>query len=689
MLGFSPEKRDLYFEKQIRNESKLRECKALLARHDEMNQLSLIPVNASLFASLLKGQDSTCINTLTKMYNELTFYMVRRELSRMGLEEFAKVPQISFLHEDVRNSLKRIGFIAFLGVANRELAFEENVPLIMGPEEYPSQCLGLAHEHYRTSSVGLVTKVWTFAHLTMQEFSAALFSSNTTWTNQCMSIRFISHSRANFSLFRMVVRFLCGILGEKAAAVLTIMCRHLTPQPIQLIDMPMTYQLRYTDYIYGMSVWNEFTEIYFQLIAILYETNSVSIPVWINSFKRYFPIPIYLYVKQSVSPNEWFCFVQSLKLVSFQLIYIDTGDINTTQFNSFMQEMGNCSVSLLALYFSGKDSSEVLFFTDIIRETGMGFDTKISIQLLCCDFSDETAVNLFPTAANQIISGMNLAGNKYSYKALQELSNQISALQYLYLRVYGTNYDTLVPALCQATQLRLLHLYWIPIEHLPTLTAVLPQFSQLQEIAFTNASLLPGIRNLTNLTYLRIEDGTTEDTTLSLYLLQIIIGSRHSLRGMVFGYLDRIGLNNWSLFLNSFEFCTNLVQLKLSGTYLPSNDVTHWNRAVSKMTSLVELYFTDVSLSDTGFLSLCEGLVYHPAIRSIVLYDCGLTSLSCEPLINLIPTVSQLETLRVKGLSEPDGDPILLLRETADEFSIQHDFDYLPISVNKVCIQFT
>ena len=161
-------------------------------------------------------------------------------MSRMGLEEFAKVAQISFLHTDVRKYLKRIGFIAFLGVANRELVSEENVPLIMRQEEYPSQCLGLAHEHYRTSSVGLVTKVWTFAHLTMQEFAAAHYSSNTTWTAQCMSIRY---SRANFSFLRMVVRFLCGLLREKAAAVLTIMYRHLPPQPIQLIDMPMSYQL--------------------------------------------------------------------------------------------------------------------------------------------------------------------------------------------------------------------------------------------------------------------------------------------------------------------------------------------------------------------------------------------------------------------------------------------------------------
>ena len=163
-----------------------------MARHDEMKQLSLIPVNASLFAALLKGNESTSINTLTKLYNELTLYMIRRELSRMGLKEFSRVAQISDLHEDILDCLYKIGFIAFLGVANRDLASEENVPLIMGQEEYACQCLGLAHEHYRKESIGLMKKVWTFVHLTMQEFVSALWLEHTTWTEQCYSVRYIS-----------------------------------------------------------------------------------------------------------------------------------------------------------------------------------------------------------------------------------------------------------------------------------------------------------------------------------------------------------------------------------------------------------------------------------------------------------------------------------------------------------------
>ena len=268
VLGFSPVNRDLYFTKQLQSETKLKECMNLLARYDEINQLSLIPVNASLFAALLRGEDSSSINTLTKLYYELTLYLIRRELTRMSLEEFCKVTRISYLHTDILECLHRIAFIAFLGVANRDLASEENVPLIIGEEEYTGHCLGLAHEHYKRESVGLIKKVWTFPHLTMQEFTAALWLDSSPWTEQCFSIRYISHSSANFSLFRMVVRFLCGLLRDKSAAVLSILYRYLTPQTIQLSDIPMCYQLRYEYLVTHKEGWNEFSEIYFQMTAI-------------------------------------------------------------------------------------------------------------------------------------------------------------------------------------------------------------------------------------------------------------------------------------------------------------------------------------------------------------------------------------------------------------------------------------
>ena len=263
-----------------------------------MKQLSLIPVNASLFSALLKGEDSASINTLTKLFHELTLYMIRRELSKMGLQEYSTVAQLSDLHPDIQACLKRIGFIAFLGVANRDPMSEENVPLIMGQEKYPSHYLGLAHEHYKKEAVSLIKKVWTFAHQSMQEFTAAHWLSNNSWTKQCLSVRYISHSTDNLSLFRMLVRFLCGILSDKAAAVLSVMYRYLSLQSNQIHDMPLSYQLIYHE-IVPFSCIKYFAQIYFQITSILFETNCLSIPIWLRFFRKFLPFTFNIFIEET------------------------------------------------------------------------------------------------------------------------------------------------------------------------------------------------------------------------------------------------------------------------------------------------------------------------------------------------------------------------------------------------------
>ena len=313
VLGFSPENRDLYFEKQIVSEYRLNECKRLMERYDEMRQLALIPVNASLFAALLRDE-SVSIHTLTQLYDELTCYLIRRQLCRMGLEELAEVTNIQLFHSCVKDCLHSIGLIALGGVYRRELTSTDKVYLTIDHVETESHCLGLAHEFHKREAVGLVTKVWGFAHLTMQEFTSAVFLRSTSWTDQCMSIRFIPDSDEHFSIFRMVVRFLCGLMTEKSAAILTVLYRKLIPQTIQ--ELPMYYQLEYEEEgikLNEYTGWYEFTKKYFQLTPILFETNSKSITNCFNQFLQNF-ICIYLdNTLLPVSPNEWECFLQSLQ----------------------------------------------------------------------------------------------------------------------------------------------------------------------------------------------------------------------------------------------------------------------------------------------------------------------------------------------------------------------------------------
>ena len=85
-----------------------------------------------------------------------------------------------------------------------------------------------------------------------------------------------------------------------------------------------------------------FSDIHLQLAAIMFETDSESIPLWFNNFKQYFTMPVYIYIRDlrvAVTPNEWICSIQSIKLVGrIHFIHIDTSHINPTQFFSLIRK---------------------------------------------------------------------------------------------------------------------------------------------------------------------------------------------------------------------------------------------------------------------------------------------------------------------------------------------------------------
>ena len=101
VLGFSPTDRDSYFKKRISTESKLKDTKELFFRHDEINQLSLVPVNASLFTSLFNSTNDILSQTLTHLYSALIVYIIRRQLSRMGLKKLTRVESVAQFHPSV------------------------------------------------------------------------------------------------------------------------------------------------------------------------------------------------------------------------------------------------------------------------------------------------------------------------------------------------------------------------------------------------------------------------------------------------------------------------------------------------------------------------------------------------------------------------------------------------------------
>ena len=670
VLGFSPENRDIYFEKQIVKLEKLQVCKSLLSRYDEMNQLSLIPVNASLFAALLK-EESVTINTLTQLYRELTCYLIRRQLSRMALKELAKVKEIELFDKCVLDCLYTIGQIALIGVASRELTSTERVTVTIDHLEVECHCLGLAHEFHTKESVGAVKKVWAFAHLTMQEFISAIFLKSTSWTNQCLSVRYIADCDEHFSVFRMVLRFLCGLLTERSAALLVILYRHSIPEMID--DIPKYAQLR-NDSFLQLTGWYKFTRKYFQLNSILFECDSELIHC---SLKKILTIPFSIYLDQRVlhvSPNEWICFIQSLQLVNdIKVLYVHTQHVNINQFESLMKNMKMCPVAQLVIKFHFKNSIDILAYTNVLDEIQTG-DTCISIELDYCEITNLSRIDLFSAPDKKNINGLSLKNCKCSPQFLGQLANNVISshnLEYLYLAQSGADsLEILPPNLSKATKLKGLYIPILSSKYSQKdIFQTMPPLSQFAEVVYPYYSVLSHVARLTELTYLDIRSGS--DKSISDSIVQVLNSNSSTLR--IVKLRDLKGIE-WIRFLTSLKSCVNLVQLRLWSTSLPSDDSIRWNHSLQNLKSLLYLSFSSVTLFDAGLAIVCQGLAKHPSIRKINVYNCGQTSQSCEALTNLIPTPRQLEKLWIDNLSQPDPLPIQELKLAAEQYSTETYF---------------
>ena len=305
VLGFSPENRDKYFTLQLTDETKLKQLKRLLYLHDEVSQLSLIPVNASLFAALVRGSDDVTAYTLTHLYTELVTYLIRRQLFRMRLKELAKKKRLFQLDPTVLDCLYRIGELAYLGVYGRDLISSKDVLLKVDKVEKSCQCLGLAEEHVRKDDLGRMSRVWSFAHLTIQEFVSAIWLSVSSRGDQCLSTRYIVSSNANFSIFRMVFRFLCGLLSSDSVfPVHYILYKYLPTHPVSMDQMPMIYKYyQYTELPHFMGCI-EFTQQLVSLSELLFESNSDSLHESFQYFRKFLPETLYLYFGSATSPNE-------------------------------------------------------------------------------------------------------------------------------------------------------------------------------------------------------------------------------------------------------------------------------------------------------------------------------------------------------------------------------------------------
>ena len=681
VLGFSPTDRDSYFKKRICSEAKLEDTKELSFRHDEINQLSLVPVNASLFTSLFNATNNILSKTMTHLYSALIVYIIRRQLSRMGLKKITRVVRMAQFHPSVLDCIGCIGEEAYEGIFHRELSCrEEDITIRVDSSEYRTERLGLMQVQVKLLKIGQRVNVWTFAHLTLQEYMAALYLSNKTWVMQCVMIRFIVSSQEVFAMYKMVVRFLCGLLSDRAACLIPIMRRHLIPDAMSLQGLPMVHQLRYLYDLLDVSDWFEFSEFYSLISTIIFEIDSRLTEIYFRCLNSFLPKQQYFYFYHPISPNAWHCFLLSLNYIrKLEILYIDAHLINPIQFNLLLRQLTSCSLHYLAISFYGDNPLQIHSYTSLLVSPDIPIDYKISISLRMCELTEsQPSSSLFPITNNKWTGSIKLVTSVVSHEILAQLINQFSCIENLFYEPKSaSDWSIMQPLISNNSKINGLYI-WDPESYLPITPDIISGLSSLQELTWFKEdpyTVLPHLQTNNSLCYLALcfDRQPPFRDNYQQQLINVITKNSTSLREMYLDALHTVGFNSCTSFLTPIQSCCNLVSLKLTECPFTSDDISYWDTAILYLQSLVELCLAVIPLQDTGLMTLCKSLNRHPAIRSLRIDECELTSNSCEPIEMLIHTLPYLRLLKLykPELSLPDANPLHLLQQTAELFSVK------------------
>ena len=607
VLGFSPENRDLYFRLQLPEEGKLDQLEGLIYLHDEINQLSLIPVNASLFAALVRRNDDVSTFSLTLLCTELISYLIRRQLSRMKFKHLAKKQLFSQMHPDVLDCLHRIGEVAYLEVFSPELTSMKDFRLKVDGVSQACQWLGLTEEHKKKRTNGEVFCVWCFSHRTIRDFVGANWLRKCSWGDQCLSTRYIANSDDNFSVFKKVLRFLCGLLADDAKLLISILFKYAPTKPLSLLHTPTGVQLNFLPFI-QYTGWTEFSRRQLMFFEILLESNSISI-YESSFFIRFLPQSLYFYFSNSILPNEWECFMKTLRFLhSIQLIYIELQYFSLEQFSSFINHL-TIPLCHLVLNFYKQDISTLSSFSEVLRHNPLPHDTKLSLILNECEFRGiESTENISSFHIFELATNLCLEETHFAQNFLQHTVSRINSTENIFFFPNDPiEYNNLIPHLHSAMKLTALHLYNIS-GHEQQLRALLPKLSNLQEITLYQGdchSLLPCISSLSQLNHLNITS-TFRPTEIGLgfHLLRVMNASRLFLRDLSLSHIDcigRVGINN---FFSLLSRCNNLVYLQLSNAKLQCRDLVLFGEILRKLRSLV--FFGLYGVRPGIILPLCK-----------------------------------------------------------------------------------
>ena len=262
---------------------------------------------------------------------------------------------------------------------------------------------------------------------------------------------------------------------------------------------------------------------------------------------------------------------------------------------------------------------------------------------------------------------------------LTHLTNQFSCIENVFYapKSDDSDWSILLPLITNNTSIKGLYIS-DPKSYLPETEDLLSGLSSLEELLwykedpYAALAVLQTNNSLSSLSLIAPNEPPLRENYQDL-LIDLISNNNASLREIRLFCLHSVGLNSCTSILSPIQSCCNLKALTLVNTPFTSDDISCWDTAIPYLQSLVELGLIIIPLQDTGLMELCKSLYKHPAIRSLQIHYCELTSDSCEPIMMLIHTLPYLRLLKLckPELSLPDASPLQLLQQTAELFSVK------------------
>ena len=88
---------------------------------------------------------------------------------------------------------------------------------------------------------------------------AAVYLNNNSWVLECVMSCFTEDVLA---MYKKVMRFLYGLLSDRASCLILIISLNLIPDPMSQIGFPLVHRLEYLTNIIDVSDWGQFAQDY-------------------------------------------------------------------------------------------------------------------------------------------------------------------------------------------------------------------------------------------------------------------------------------------------------------------------------------------------------------------------------------------------------------------------------------------